>query len=140
MPSEAWWWWTGRAIASCFARIADEQLRARVAPPTLERAARRAGLSKRRVREYLPYRMLEVEAAANAVYAWAAERVVERRFSDNRPDPSEYASAVRLEAQMLRHRAHEKLMRAFLEPEVFEGMVEMRAPLRTTPDATLLDQ
>ena len=41
---------------------------------------------------------------------------------------------------MLRHRAHEKLMRAFLEPEVFEGMVEVRAPLRTIPDATLLDQ
>ena len=34
----------------------------------LERAARRAGLSKARVREYLPYRMLEVEVAANAVY------------------------------------------------------------------------
>ncbi|MGI8714568.1 MAG: hypothetical protein ACR2NR_15605, partial [Solirubrobacteraceae bacterium] len=36
----------------------------------LERAARRAGLTKRRVREYLPYRMLEVEVAANAVYSW----------------------------------------------------------------------
>lgn len=95
----------------------------------LERAARRAGLSKRRVREYLPYRMLEVEAAANAVYAWAAERVVERRFADGRPsDPVEYAAAVRLEAQILRHRAHEKLMRAFLEPEVFAGGVRMRAP------------
>jgi hypothetical protein len=105
----------------------------------LERAARRARLSKRRVREYLPYRMLEVEAAANAVYAWAAERVIERRFSDNRPDPSEYASAVRLEAQMLRHRAHEKLMRAFLEPEVFEGGVEMRTRRPSVSSATLLD-
>jgi hypothetical protein len=105
----------------------------------LERAARRAGLSKPRVREYLPYRMLEVEAAANAVYAWAAERVIERRFSDNRPDPSDYASAVRLESQMLRHRAHEKLMRAFLEPEVFEGGVEMRTPKRSMSSASLLD-
>jgi hypothetical protein len=95
----------------------------------LERAARRAGLTKRRVREYLPYRMLEVEAAANAVYAWAAERVIERRLTDGRPsDPGEYAAAVRLEAQTLRHRAHEKLMRAFLEPEVFEGGVRMRSP------------
>ena len=33
----------------------------------LERAARRAGIAKRRLREYLPYRMLEVEVAANAV-------------------------------------------------------------------------
>jgi hypothetical protein len=73
--------------------------------------------------------MLEVEAAANAVYGWAAERVVERRLADNRPsDPSEYVSAVRLEAQLLRHRAHEKLMRAFLEPEVFEGGVRIREP------------
>jgi hypothetical protein len=93
----------------------------------LERAARQAGLAKRRVREYLPYRMLEVEAAANAVYSWAAERVIERRLADNRvADPAEYVSAVRLETQALRHRAHEKLMRAFLEPEVFEGGVRIR--------------
>src|SRR3954469_9489071 len=45
----------------------------------LERAARRAGLRPARVREYLPYRMLEVEAAANAVYQWAAEQIVARR-------------------------------------------------------------
>ena len=31
------------------------------------------------------------------------------------------AFGVRLEAQALRHRAHEKLMRAFLDPAVFEG-------------------
>jgi hypothetical protein len=37
----------------------------------LERAARRAGYGKKRVPEYVPYRMLEVEAAANAVYALA---------------------------------------------------------------------
>jgi hypothetical protein len=45
----------------------------------LERAARRSGLSRARVREYLPLRMLEVEATANAVYAWAADRILERR-------------------------------------------------------------
>jgi len=33
----------------------------------LERAARRGGYPKKRVAEYVPYRMLEVEAAANAV-------------------------------------------------------------------------
>jgi hypothetical protein len=90
----------------------------------LERAARRGGLAKTRVREYLPYRMLEVEVAANAVYAWAAERIVERRLSEERPDgPAEYAAAVRLEAQTLRYRFHDRLMRAFLEPEVFDGRV-----------------
>ncbi|MGI8632009.1 MAG: hypothetical protein ACR2NA_05600 [Solirubrobacterales bacterium] len=104
----------------------------------LERAAKRAGLSKRRVREYLPYRMLEVEAAANAVYAWAAERMMERRFANGGPsDPAEYVAAIRLEAQTLRHRAHEKLMRAFLEPEVFEGGVHVRAP-RESATETLM--
>ena len=38
----------------------------------LERAARQAGLARSRVREYVPYRILEVEVAANAVYWWAA--------------------------------------------------------------------
>ena len=62
----------------------------------LERAARRAGLSKARVREYLPYRMLEVEVAANTVYAWAAEEILARRLAEERPaDPAEYAAAVR---------------------------------------------
>ncbi len=90
----------------------------------LERAARQAGLARSRVREYVPYRMLEVEVAANAVYWWAAERILERRVLGERPgDPVEYAAAVRIEAQMLRHRAHDKLMKAFLGPEVFEGAV-----------------
>jgi hypothetical protein len=66
----------------------------------LERAARRSGLSKARVREYLPYRMLEVEVAANTVYVWAAEEILARRLSEERPaDPAEYAAAVRREAQ-----------------------------------------
>ena len=90
----------------------------------LERAARNAGLARSRVREYVPYRMLEVEVAANAVYWWAAERILERRLPGERPaDPVEYAAAVRMEAQLLRHRAHDKLMKAFLGPEVFEGTV-----------------
>ena len=99
----------------------------------LERAARQAGLARSRVREYIPYRMLEVEVAANAVYWWAAERILERRLPGERPrDPAEYAGAVRIEAQMLRHRFHEKLMKAFLGPEVFEGTVTV-APRRAAP-------
>jgi hypothetical protein len=92
----------------------------------LERAARRAGLSTARVREYLPYRILEVEVAANTVYAWAAEEILARRLAEERPgDPAEYAAAVRREAQALRYRAHEKLMRAFLDEEVYEGRVSV---------------
>ena len=92
----------------------------------LERAARRAGYTSKRAAEYVPFRMLEVEAAANAVYAWAAEQILGRRLRDERPtDPAEYASAVRLEAQALRHRAHARLMRAFLEPEIFDGAVRL---------------
>jgi hypothetical protein len=90
----------------------------------LERAARQAGLARSRVREYVPYRILEVEVAANAVYWWAAERILERRLPGERPaDPVEYAAAMRIEAQLLRHRSHDKLMKAFLGPEVFEGTV-----------------
>ncbi|MGH2969056.1 MAG: hypothetical protein ACRDK0_08320, partial [Solirubrobacteraceae bacterium] len=75
----------------------------------LERAARRAGFKAARVREYLPYRMLEVEAAANAVYHWAAEQIVARRLAGElRNDPVEYAHALRHETQSLRHRAHER--------------------------------
>jgi hypothetical protein len=92
----------------------------------LERAARRAGYPKKRAAEYVPFRMLEVEAAANAVYAWAAEQILARRLREERPsDPGEYSSAVRLEAQALRHRAHPRLMRAFLEPEIFDGAVRL---------------
>lgn len=97
----------------------------------LQRAARRAGYPKKRAAEYIPYRMLEVEAAANAVYAWAAEQILSRRLAEERPsDPNEYAAAVHHEAQALRHRAHHKLMQAFLEPEIFEGAVTLT---RTTP-------
>ena len=75
--------------------------------------------------------MLEVEVAANAVYWWAADRILERRLPGERPaDPAEYAAAVRFEAQILRHRFHDKLMKAFLGPEVFEGTVAV-APRHT---------
>jgi hypothetical protein len=103
----------------------------------LERAARQGGLARSRVREYVPYRMLEVEVAANAVYWWAAERILERRLPGERPaDPVEYAAAVRIEAQLLRHRSHDRLMKAFLGPEVFEGTVVV-ARSRTTSGAQL---
>ena len=42
-------------------------------------------------------------------------------------DGPAYAEAVRLETQALRYRAHDKLMQAFLEPEVFDGGVAIRA-------------
>ncbi len=94
---------------------------------SLERGARRAGLTKARVPEYVPYRMLEVEVAANAVYGWAAEQIVEHRLPGERPtDPVGYSEAVRAEAQALRHQFHERLMRAFLGPEIFDGGVVIR--------------
>jgi hypothetical protein len=78
------------------------------------------------VREYLPYRMLEVEVAANTVYAWAAEEILGRRIAEERPtDAVEYAAAVRREAQALRYRAHDKLMRAFLDDAVYDGRVRV---------------
>jgi hypothetical protein len=92
----------------------------------LERAARRSGLSKARVREYLPYRMLEVEVAANTLYTWAAEEILSRRIAEERPaDPADYASAIKHEAQALRYRAHDKLMRAFLDDAVYDGRVRV---------------
>lgn len=107
----------------------------------LERAARRSGLPKGRVREYLPYRMLEVEVAANTVYAWAADEILGRRLDEERPsDPGEYASAVRREMQSLRYRAHEKLMRAFLDDDVYEGRVRIDPESRgSAGQASLLD-
>ena len=99
----------------------------------LERAARRAGLPKRRVREFLPHRMLEVEVAANAVYRWAAERVIERRQGLEQSSGIEHARGAALEAQRLRHSVHERLMRAFLDPAVFDGRVRViEAPSAAT--------
>lgn len=96
------------------------------------RAARRAGYPKKRAPEYVPYRMLEVEAAANAVYAWAAEQILDRRLPEERPhDPAEYAAAVHHHAQTLRHRSHHKLMQAFLDPEIFNGAVTLTTPRQT---------
>jgi len=82
--------------------------------------------------------MLEVEAAANAVYAWAAERIVARRLPEEQPpDRGDYASAIRHEAQVLRHRAHHKLMQAFLEPEIFEGAVTLTHARRSASSRQL---
>lgn len=108
----------------------------------LERAARRAGYRKGRIAEYVPHRMLEVEAAANAVYEWAARQILNRRLPEERPtDPAEYAAAVHHEAQALRHTAHYKLMQAFLEPEIFEGAVAISRPTtsRRTKQLPLID-
>jgi hypothetical protein len=53
-----------------------------------------------------------------------SQKVRTRILHGERPgDAAEYAAAVRIEAQMLRHRSHDKLMKAFLGPEVFEGTV-----------------
>jgi hypothetical protein len=84
--------------------------------------------------------MLEVEVAANAVYTWAAEQIVGRRLAgEGGLDGAEFAAAVRYEAQALRHRAHEKLMRAFLDPEVFDGGVRMVGDaVRRLPNQTAL--
>ncbi len=104
----------------------------------LERAAKRAGHSKKRAPEYVPYRMLEVEAAANAVYAWAAQQILARRLPEERPsDPADYAAAVHYEHQVLRYRAHHKLMQAFLEPEIFDGAVTLTRTATTPHDRQL---
>jgi len=88
------------------------------------------------VRECLPYRILEVEAAATAVYHWAAEQIVARRLAGElRNDPVEYAHALRHKTQSLRHRAHERLMRAFVDPEVFSGGVRVVDDEPTEADA-----
>jgi hypothetical protein len=66
--------------------------------------------------------MLEVEVAANTVYAWAAEEMLARRLAEERPtDPAGYTAAVRREAQALRYRAHDRLLRAFLDEEVYDA-------------------
>jgi hypothetical protein len=106
----------------------------------LEKAARRAGLSKSRIREYLPYRMLEVEVAANAVYSWAAQQILARRLAEERPsDPVEYAASVHRETQALRYRAHDKLMRAFLDDDVFDGHIRSAPPARQRQPSLLDD-
>ncbi|MGO9754900.1 MAG: hypothetical protein ACLP8S_11045 [Solirubrobacteraceae bacterium] len=79
--------------------------------------------------------MLEVEAAANAVYAWAAEQILAQRLPEERPqDPGEYA---RHEHQTLRQRAHHKVMQAFLEPEIFEGAVTVQRTPASSRSAQL---
>jgi len=82
--------------------------------------------------------MLEVEVAANAVYAWAAREVVARRVGEQGADGPADAEANRLEAQALRYRAHDKLMAAFIEPEVFEGGVRLGRTDQPSAQASLL--
>ena len=41
------------------------------------------------------------------------------------PGRAEYAATVRREAQALRYRAHEKLLRAFLDEEVYDGRIRV---------------
>ena len=106
----------------------------------LKKAARRAGLPKARIREYLPYRMLEVEVAANAVYTWAAQQILARRLAEERPsDPVEYAASVHQQTQALRYRAHDKLMRAFLDDDVFDGHIRSTPPPRQRQSSLLED-
>jgi hypothetical protein len=85
--------------------------------------------------------MLEVEVAANTVYAWAAEEILARRVAEERPtDPVEYAAAVRLQGQALRYRAHDRLMRAFLDDAVYDGRVRIEPEARRGPSQpSLLD-
>jgi hypothetical protein len=57
--------------------------------------------------------MLEVEVVANAVYAWAAGRILEGRLPGERPsDPADHAHADNAEAHALCDRFHDRLMRA----------------------------
>lgn len=46
---------------------------------------------------------------------------------------------IRLETQALRYQAHEKLMQAFLEPEVFEGKVRIVRLDEDAAQTSLLD-
>ena len=48
--------------------------------------------------------------------------------------PGEYAATAYVEAQTNRHRFHEKLMKAFLRPEVFEGTVVVARRLGVTAE------
>lgn len=75
--------------------------------------------------------MLEVEVAANTVYAWAAEEILARRLGEERPsDPAEYAA--RREAQSLRQPTR-SLMRAFLDDDVYEGRVRIERSRTALP-------
>jgi hypothetical protein len=77
----------------------------------------------------------------NTVYAWAAHEILARRLAEERPsDPIEYAASVHHHAQALRYRAHDKLMRAFLDDEVFTGQVRVQPDtLRRHRQTSFLD-
>ena len=83
--------------------------------------------------------MRRVEVAANAVYIWAAQQILARRLAEERPsDPVEYAASVHREAQGLRYRAHDKLMRAFLDDDILDGHIRS-GPTTRARQASLLD-
>jgi len=54
------------------------------------------------------------------MYSWAAHEILARGLAEERPsDPIEYAASVHHQPQALRYQAHDKLMRAFFDDEVF---------------------
>ena len=70
---------------------------------------------------------------------WAAQQILARRLAEERPsDPVEYAASVHRETQALRYRAHDKLMGAFLDDDVFDGHIRSTPPPRAR-QASLLD-
>jgi hypothetical protein len=42
-------------------------------------------------------------------------------------DPVDFARALQTEAQVLRHQFHDRLMKAFLDPAVYDGRVAVTA-------------
>jgi hypothetical protein len=78
----------------------------------LERLALQLGHTKKTLPMYLPYRFAEVEAALDACWWWAADKLLEP------DDDSADESAIRDEANRIRSRAHHAALQAFLGPDV----------------------
>jgi hypothetical protein len=66
--------------------------------------------------------------------------MVARRVAEERPaDAADYAAALRREAQLLRYRAHDRLLHAFLDEDVYAGRVRVeRAGRNTSTQVSLL--
>ncbi len=112
-------------------------------PLSSARATRRGGLVIRSGRAAHEATLGGLEGRAGArhlfgeVWCEAIERLQREALDSPRPEvvvrvdrgglndahPLVHAAAVRLEAQTLRHVHHERLMRAFLGPEVFDGVI-----------------
>ena len=70
----------------------------------------------------------------------AAQQLLAGRLAEERPaDPVDYAAAVHRESQALRYRAHDKLMRAFLDDDVFDGHIRSTPPPQRQRQTSLLD-